>query len=213
MIALFLDLIKGGQYIPLRNANLLAKVIIILLDNFVMKFALIFIIYQVIVGGAVEEISLERLVEDAQKEIENQRVNFGITDESELAKVLHEKLKSKGMQTNQIKLNNSSIEKASEISIKYSKASNLSDLKSEFVKLQPEPHLSVSSSLRVKGVAPMYSASAAPMMMSFASAAPGAPVLELNSFEPKVDEYSIAREEVSYAQTERLVQKALNRKK
>ena len=38
----------GGQYVPLRNAQLLAKVI---------------------VGGAVEEISLERLMADVEAEV------------------------------------------------------------------------------------------------------------------------------------------------
>ncbi len=105
------------------------------------------------------------------------------------------------MQTNQIKLNNASIEKASERSIKYSKASKLFDLKKEFVAIESEHSMS-----------PMCSFGIAPMRMAFASDAP-APGVKINSFEPNVDEYSIAKEEVSYAQSERLVQKALNRKK
>ncbi len=115
------------------------------------------------------------------------------------------------MQTNQIKLNNESIEKASDLSIKYSKAAKLSDLKSEFVAMQSE--------------SPLFHSPPEASVMMFSSfdrkrktAAFGAPLptgasTSVFSLEPKVDEYSIAREDVSYAQTQRLVQKALNRKK
>lgn len=64
----------GGQYVPLRNAKLLAKVI---------------------VGGAVEEISLERLMKEVELEVQEQR-DRGIHDEKMLAEAVQSKLSSKG---------------------------------------------------------------------------------------------------------------------
>ena len=65
----------GGQYVPLRNADLLAKVI---------------------VGGALEDINLEKLMEEARIEIEAQQA-AGIVDEIELSRAVHSRLKSKGI--------------------------------------------------------------------------------------------------------------------
>lgn len=48
-----------------------------------------------IVGGAVEEISLEKLMEDVKLEVEEQR-SKGITDEKVLAEAVEQRLKSKG---------------------------------------------------------------------------------------------------------------------
>ena len=59
---------------PLRNAKLLSKVI---------------------VGGAIEEISLEKLMEDVQLEVDAQREQ-GVTDERLLAECVELKLKSRG---------------------------------------------------------------------------------------------------------------------
>lgn len=64
----------GGQYVPLRNANLLAKVII---------------------GGTQEEISLEKLMENVQQEVQEQMAN-GIVDEEMLSDAVHKKLVSSG---------------------------------------------------------------------------------------------------------------------
>ena len=60
----------GGQYIPLRNAKLLSKVI---------------------VSGTVEEISLENIMQDVQLEVKELQQN-GIFDENELTKLVEEKL-------------------------------------------------------------------------------------------------------------------------
>lgn len=60
----------GGQYVPLRNAKLLSKVII---------------------NGALEEISLENLMQVVQAEV-NQLQKNGISDENELIKLLEVKL-------------------------------------------------------------------------------------------------------------------------
>ena len=64
----------GGQYVPLRNAKLLAKVI---------------------VGGAAEEISLDKLMQDAEKEVE-EKIKSGVMDEQELAEAVQSKLNLMG---------------------------------------------------------------------------------------------------------------------
>ena len=62
----------GGQYVPLRNADLLAKVI---------------------VGSAQEEISLERLLAEAEQEVRAQQQS-GVVDEEALARAVETSLKS-----------------------------------------------------------------------------------------------------------------------
>ena len=64
----------GGQYVPLRNAKLLSKVI---------------------VGGAVEEISLEKLMEQVEEEVRHQQES-GVLDEADLTSAVESKLRSKG---------------------------------------------------------------------------------------------------------------------
>ena len=68
--------ITGGQYVPLRNAQLLAKVI---------------------VGSAQEEISLERLMEQVQVEIdEHIRTTGGVYEEAALTHLVQDRLNSRG---------------------------------------------------------------------------------------------------------------------
>ena len=59
----------GGQYVPLQHATLLSKVI---------------------VGGALEEMSLERLMEQVQLEVRDQ-MERGNTDEALLAECVQER--------------------------------------------------------------------------------------------------------------------------
>jgi hypothetical protein len=64
----------GGQYVPLRNAKLLSKVII---------------------GGAQEEISLEKLMENVENEVRQQiNSSSGKIKEEELHQLVFEKLSS-----------------------------------------------------------------------------------------------------------------------
>jgi hypothetical protein len=100
----------GGQYVPLRNAKLLAKVI---------------------VGGAAEEISLEKLLEDAQSEIIELQAK-GIHDEAAFATAVKSKLSAKGAVTNQLMMNNANIEKASDMAVNYSKYNSLAELRKNF---------------------------------------------------------------------------------
>lgn len=175
----------GGQYVPLRNAKLLAKVI---------------------VGGAVEEISLERLMEDVQIEVQKKRAE-GVTDEKKLSEYVQSTLSSKGVTTNQIMLNNENLEKASDDAIKYSKMASLSSIKAEY-KEAPGA---------AQHFAPMSYASRAPRHMSSMPAPGGASVLMADMAHdsalppPVAESYSVTNSGINYAQSERLVQKALNR--
>lgn len=158
----------GGQYVPLRNAALLAKVI---------------------VGGAVEEISLEKLMEEVKLEVQEKQKD-GITDEKLLAEAVQSKLKARGVMTNQMLLNDQYIEKASDDAIKYSKITSMAELKRDF---------KVDSSSPFSYSTPSYAGS---------SIVPGGD----SSSGPRVDSYRVEQSEINYAQSERLVQKALNRK-
>jgi len=188
----------GGQYIPLRNAKLLAKVI---------------------VGGAIEEISLEKLMEEVQIEVDEQRAK-GVTDEHDLTSYVEQRLRSKGATTSQLTMNNSKMERASESAVKYSKMASMSEIKESYAS-EPVQYNMASCFAR-----PTMSY-AAPRMMSMSRAPPmrisgeseevvldsGAmsafgesAVLGEDVYETKVDE-------IQTEQVERMVQKAMSRKK
>ena len=70
--------ITNGQYVPLANATFLS---------------------QVIIGGAQEEIALQRLLEEVNRDVVQEAQDLGeALDEDALAEKVHTKLKSKGMQ-------------------------------------------------------------------------------------------------------------------
>ncbi len=172
----------GGQYVPLRNAQLLAKVI---------------------VGGAVEEISLERFVQDVEKEVEEKKKE-GITDEKLLAGYIHTQLNSKGAVTNQIMLNNQNLEKASTSSIKFWKMSKLSDLKNEFILDESARGiLSKSAGLFSMHRSLWFSAATKNSLKSDADVP--------SHFAASEETYSVSKGAINYAQSERLVQKAISR--
>jgi len=188
----------GGQYIPLRNAKLLAKVI---------------------VGGAIEEISLEKLMEEVQIEVDEQR-SKGVTDEHDLTCYVEQRLKSKGATTSQLTMNNSKMERASESAVKYSKMASMSEIKESYVS---EP-VQFNMASCFAGPAMSY---AAPRMMSMSRA----PIMRISSESEEVvldrgemdafgksavfceDVYETKVDEIQTEQVERMVQKAMSRKK
>jgi hypothetical protein len=161
----------GGQYVPLRNASLLAKVI---------------------VGGAVEEISLEKLMADVKLEVDEKQ-RSGVTDEKELAEAVQGRLREKGVMTNQIFMNDSNLEKATDEAIKYSKMTTMADLRKEYKRGEIYDQISG------------YDRSVSYSVDSLASDN------TTSKMRPVVDSYKIASSEINYAQSERLVQKALSR--
>jgi len=184
----------GGQYVPLRNAKLLSKVI---------------------VGSAQEEISLEKLMEEVQEEVAQQVHAFGgVVDESRLTEQVQQRLASKGAVTKNLKLNDSNLERASERTVMYSKLTCMSDLRKEF-KPEERPHDAYSG----PRVMMMTRADIDPPAFGFA--APLRPIampMEVRSAhegeatrEVAEERYNVESSTVSYAQSERMVQKALNR--
>jgi len=179
----------GGQYVPLRNAKLLSKVI---------------------VGGAIEEISLEKLMEDVQLEVDEQRAK-GVFDEQILTSYVGERLKSKGARTAQLTMNKSNMERASDCAIKYSKMTNLCELKESFVQTVDRAASSFG--------APMDGMPCAMMCYDMPGSIKRSAGTSLFNKKDEVlgvsgeDLYETRIDEVQIEQVERMVQKAMYRKK
>jgi hydroxylamine reductase (hybrid-cluster protein) len=103
--------ITGGQYVPMVNSKLLAKVII---------------------GGVREEISLDRLMQDAQADIdrEMEKAEAEGVDEKEKAKRMNNVFSSKNLRSKQMK--NSYGAMSSVATDCYSKCADMSEMKSKF---------------------------------------------------------------------------------
>jgi hypothetical protein len=80
--------ITGGQYVPLSNAKNLADVII---------------------GGAQEEVSLEKWMSEVDEEVQRDIEAGKEIDEEELSRRIHEKMKLKGARAKQLKRNNKQV--------------------------------------------------------------------------------------------------------
>lgn len=78
----------GGQYVPLSNAKNLAEVII---------------------GGAQEEVSLEKWMAEVDEEVQRDLAAGKVIDEEELSKRIHEKMKLKGARAMQLKRHNKKV--------------------------------------------------------------------------------------------------------
>ncbi|CAH1799330.1 unnamed protein product [Owenia fusiformis] len=106
--------LTGGQYVPLRNAELLA---------------------QVIIGGAQEEISLQKLMEDVNIEVVQEYEaagGEGAIDEEELSAKVYKKMQSKGAKTRQLRSHNAALPEANMKSKMYSKFTNMDDLRMNY---------------------------------------------------------------------------------
>jgi hypothetical protein len=180
----------GGQYVSLRNADLLAKVII---------------------GSALEEISLEKLMAEVEQEVDEQ-FQAGVKDEAELAALVQSRLKAKGVTTNQLKMNKSNLDGPSKQTKVYSGYATMAEMRSNFkVEEGGEVPMMASYSSAPRRYMSKEAHFGAPPPMAMAMKAAD---MELNSgAERQEATYSVERDEISYVQSERLVQKALNRKK
>ena len=78
----------GGQYVPLSNAKNLADVII---------------------GGAQEEVSLEKWMAEVDEEVQRDLEDGKEIDEEELSRRIHEKMKLKGARAKQLKRQNKQV--------------------------------------------------------------------------------------------------------
>jgi Mg-chelatase subunit ChlD len=111
--------ITGGQYVPMVNAKLLA---------------------QVIIGGVREEISLERLMQDAQEDI-NREMKLAEeegVDEHEITSRVNRLLVTKNLRVRQ--MDNSAGTTSSVAKERYSKCADMSELRRHYVvEAPPEP--------------------------------------------------------------------------
>jgi len=195
--------ITGGQYVPMVNAKLLA---------------------QVIIGGVREEISLERLMQDAQEDInrEMKKAEAEGADEAEITTRVNSLLKTKNLRVTQ--MDNLAGATSSIAKERYSKCADMSELRSQY-KIEAPPELVTRKRMTreafrrsaasggaglldtVKGYFGGGSSkeeedASSPSSYS-AAAAPASP--EMN-YDLKEDEA------VSMAQTERIVQRMRNKK-
>ncbi|CAF0880887.1 unnamed protein product [Adineta ricciae] len=192
--------ITGGQYVPMVNAKLLA---------------------QVIIGGVREEISLERLMQDAQEDInrEMKQAEEEGADEQEITKRVNRLLLQRNARVNQLdNLGGATSAVARET---YSKCADMRELRNQYkVEAPPEPPAFRSRRSRAAyvrehraedddefshGIIATSSATVVPE----GSAPPGE--VPLASTAPT--SYDLREnEEVSMAQTERIVRRMRNKK-
>ncbi|KAK3092468.1 hypothetical protein FSP39_003171 [Pinctada imbricata] len=150
--------LTGGQYVPLTAAKLLT---------------------QVIIGGAQEEMSLEKFMAEVDEEVQKEMAAGREINEEEMSRRIHSIFKSKGIVTKQLQRNAAELDEASATSQIYSAQANMAELKSKFTPMA-SPHMASLSmapgfgggAMRRSRGAPMYPPMASPHMASL-SMAPG----------------------------------------
>lgn len=120
----------GGQYTPLKRAKALA---------------------QVIVGGAQEELSLDRWMEEVDEEIQADIAAGMQIDDEEMAQRVEEKLKLKGAQGKKLMRNNADLEDFSPTSKQYASCNSLADVRAIYKPFTGKP---------LADTAPMFASSA-----------------------------------------------------
>ena len=104
--------LTGGQYVPLRGAGLLTKVI---------------------VGGAQEEISLEKWMMDVDEEVKRELDSGRDIDEEAMSSKVQQKLNLKGAQFKQLsRSTGEALAPTSDRARQYSEYSNMKDVKRNF---------------------------------------------------------------------------------
>lgn len=192
--------ITGGQYIPLSRANLLS---------------------QVIVSGAGEELSLEKLLEEVGEEVCLEASSKITIDEDELSARLHKKMKLKGVRTKQIRLNNDALASISRDAIQLS---GLCDMEAVREKFTPSaevevPKIILSSPLSTKLEIPRLSTHS-PMTLNRMGPTAFSPHTGFNTACESVnvtpvdttDSYTNVEDEISYNQVQRMVRKKVMQK-
>mmetsp|Transcript_20320 Transcript_20320/g.47479 ORF Transcript_20320/g.47479 Transcript_20320/m.47479 type:complete len:417 (-) Transcript_20320:97-1347(-) len=99
--------LTGGQYVPLASASLLA---------------------QVIIGGAQEEITLERLMAEAQEAVQQEQAAAGADlDDDVLAERLHVKFQASKTRTRHLQVGSEALPEVDDIAKEMSKLGSLAD--------------------------------------------------------------------------------------
>lgn len=170
--------ITGGQYVPMVNAKLLA---------------------QVIIGGVREEISLERLMQDAQEDInrEMQQATEEGADEKEITSRVNRLLVKKNLRVRQ--MDNVAGATSTLARESYSKCMDMSELRSQY-KAEAPP-------------APVYGARRTRAAARRRGSEAEADADEAEAATSPEMTYGLREDEaVSMAQTERIVQRMRNKK-
>ncbi|KAK6177184.1 hypothetical protein SNE40_015339 [Patella caerulea] len=175
--------LTGGQYVPLAGAKALT---------------------QVIIGGAQEEISLERWMEEVNQQViaeMNEKGEANVT-EDELCSRVHSHLQSKGAKSKQLHRNMGKLQEASKFAKEVSAYSNMSDVRSAYGKTLAAAPVPTHPPSRSRG---MFSRSSAPPPAAMAMAmAPSA----MDGISASEDCYNVAEDEVQMEQARRMVQKS-----
>ncbi|OWF47448.1 ariadne-like RING finger protein R811 [Mizuhopecten yessoensis] len=167
--------LTGGQYIPLRGAKALT---------------------QVIIGGAQEEISLERWMAEVDEEVQREIAVGNQINDDEMTRRVQAKMNSKGIRGKKLQRNNLDLEAASASSKQLAGFTNMADVRSNFKE---------TSVLDSRGGAAFpASVRMAPMAM----AAP--PVMETRET-TNMDSWNTVESSISYDQASRMVQKSKSR--
>jgi len=171
--------ITGGQYVPMINAKLLA---------------------QVIIGGVREEISLERLMQDAQEDIDKEmkQAEAEGVDEQEITTRVNRLLLTRNARVKQ--MNNLGGETSDVAKSTYAKCADMNELRSQFkIETPPRPEIPVGRT-RAE-VRRAYAEGRGASIEAEACASTPARTAREMSYDLKDDEA------VSLAQTERIVQR------
>lgn len=94
-----------------------------------------------IIGGAQEEISLDRLISEAEAEVEEDVMAHGgweAVSDDYLSRRVMDKMNSRGVQVQQLQSKSAAIPEASSKAKKWSGFKNLSEVRSEYVLDHPE---------------------------------------------------------------------------
>lgn len=178
--------ITGGQYVPMINAKLLS---------------------QVIIGGVREEISLERLMQNAEEDIQNEMKKAedeGVVDEKEIATRVNRMLLDKKVRVK--KMENLSGETSEAARSSYSKCLDMKELRSVY---KPDPSTmpgympSPLGRSRAAYRTELMRSVRAPIALE--SAESDAPTAAAATSPPEMSYHLKEDEDVSLEQTERIV--------
>lgn len=184
--------ITGGQYVPLTAAKLLADVII---------------------GGAQEEISLEAIMAEVDKEVKAEMTSGKHIDSSLFAAKVHTKLQSKGIETKQLRRNDAELETAADLPLarKISTSNNLLEVR-KFYKPVVNTRQSGLFSFGGSATGGLFGAAGGVFgsAVGFGSGT-GSNLFSAKFSGPPNDSYGSSTGEISFAQTSRLVMKSVAR--
>ncbi|CAF1306738.1 unnamed protein product [Didymodactylos carnosus] len=187
--------ITGGQYVPMQNAKLLA---------------------QVIIGGVKEEISIEKLMQDVQEDIEKEmkQAEAEGVNEEEIATRVNHMLLAKNIKSKQFQSPTSISVAAKE---QYSKYSDMGELRKNY-KIEPSSysapgHATKDMSYSRRAAKSKPASYIGGLLSSLTGEQKKTTVEESEDAPPTEMTYGLKEEQdISMEQTERIVQKMRSRK-